>query len=38
MCQADEGQRSVFDCEPIAKTAIDLGIITSLDLTHSVDR
>ena len=38
LCQGDEGQRSVFDCEPIAKTALDLGIVTSLDLTHSADR
>jgi hypothetical protein len=34
MCQGDEDQRSVFNCEPIAKTALDLGIITSLDLVH----
>jgi hypothetical protein len=26
MCQGDESPRSVFACEPIAKTAIDLGI------------
>ena len=38
MCQGDEPQRSVFDCEPIAKTALVLGIITSLDLVHSADR
>jgi hypothetical protein len=38
MCQGDEGQRSVFDCEPIAKTALDLGIITSLDQVHCADR
>jgi hypothetical protein len=38
MCQGDEGQRSVFDCEPIARTALDLGIITSLDLVHCADR
>ena len=38
MCQGDEPQSSVFDCEPIAKTALDLGIITSLDLVHSADR
>jgi len=36
MCQGDE--RSVFACEPIAKTALDLGIVTSLDLMHSADR
>jgi hypothetical protein len=38
ICQGDEDQRSVFNCEPIAKTALDLGIITSLDLVHSADR
>jgi hypothetical protein len=38
MCQGDEGQRSVFACEPIAKTALDLGIITSLELVHCADR
>jgi hypothetical protein len=38
MCQGGEGERSVFACEPIAKTALDLGIITSLDLVHCADR
>jgi hypothetical protein len=38
MCQGDEGERSAFTCEPIAKTALDLGIITSLDLVHCADR
>jgi hypothetical protein len=38
MCQGDEGQRSVFACEPIAKTALDLGIVTSLNLVHCADR
>ena len=38
MCQGDEGERSVFTCEPVAKTALDLGIITSLDLVHCADR
>ena len=38
ICQGDESQRSVFACEPIARTALDLGIITSLDLVHSADR
>ena len=32
MWQGDEDQRSVFNCEPIARTALDLGIITSLNL------
>jgi hypothetical protein len=38
MCQGDESPRSVFACEPVAKTALDLGIITSLELVHSADR
>jgi hypothetical protein len=38
MCQGDEGERSVFACEPIANTALDLGVITSLDLVHCADR
>jgi hypothetical protein len=37
-CQEDQSPRSVFDCEPITKTALDLGIVTSLDLVHSADR
>ena len=38
ICEGDQSPRSVFDCEPVAKTALDLGIITSLDLVHSADR
>src|SRR5215510_9472305 len=38
MCEGDTSERSVFACEPIAKTALDLGIVTSLDLVHSADR
>jgi hypothetical protein len=38
MCQGDEAPGSVFACEPIGKTALDLGIITSLDTVHSADR
>ena len=38
MCQGDEDERSVFACEPIARTALDLGIITSSDLVHCPDR
>ena len=38
MCQGDESPGSVFACEPIDKTALDLGIITSLDTVHSADR
>jgi hypothetical protein len=36
MCQGDE--RALFACEPIPKTALDLGIITSLDRVHCADR
>jgi hypothetical protein len=32
MCQGEESPGSVFACEPIGKTALDLGIITSLAL------
>jgi hypothetical protein len=38
ICEGDDAQGSVFACEPIAKTALDLGIVTSLDLVHSADR
>jgi hypothetical protein len=38
MCQGDESSGSVFACEPIGKTALDLGIITSLDIVHSAER
>jgi hypothetical protein len=38
MCQGEESAGSVFACEPIDKTALDLGIITSLDTVHSADR
>ena len=38
ICEGDQSPRSVFDCEPVPKTALDLGIITSLDLVHSADR
>jgi hypothetical protein len=39
MCQGDEKTtRGVFGCEPIARTAVDLGIVTSLDLVHSNDQ
>lgn len=37
ICEGDQSLRSVFDCEPVAKTALDLGVITSLDLVHSAD-
>jgi len=38
MCQGDDSSGSVFACEPITKTALDLGIVTSLDLVRSADR
>src|ERR1700730_11878343 len=38
MCQGDESPGSVFACEPIGKTALELGIITSLNIVHSADR
>ena len=38
LCQGEEAVRSIFDCEPIGETALDLGIVTSLDLVHSADR
>jgi hypothetical protein len=38
MCQGEESAGSVFACEPIDKTALDLGIITSLETVHSADR
>lgn len=38
ICQGDESPPTIFDCEPVAKTALDLGIITSLDTVHSADR
>jgi hypothetical protein len=39
MCQGDENpSRGIFGCEPIAKTAIDVGVVTSLALVHSNDQ
>jgi hypothetical protein len=38
MCQGDESAGSVFACEPIDKTALDLGTVTSLAIVHSDDR
>jgi len=38
MCQGPNPPgKTVFDCEPIARTALDLGIITSLDVISSND-
>ena len=38
LCQGEEAVRSIFDCEPVSKTALDLGVITSLDIVRSADR
>jgi hypothetical protein len=38
MCQGDEPTRLVFACESIGKTALDLGVVTSLDIVHSADQ
>jgi hypothetical protein len=39
MCQGDEAvPRRLFDCEPIAKPALDLGVVTSLTPVHSNDQ
>src|SRR5215469_4698966 len=35
LCQGEEPVRSIFDCEPVSKTALDLGVITSLDIVRS---
>ena len=38
MCQGTETTTQVFDCEPIPNTALDLGVITSLDIVKSNDQ
>jgi len=38
MCQGDEPTRLFFACEPIGKTALDLGVVTSLDIVRSADQ
>lgn len=39
MCQGTEpGHPPIFDCEPIPKTALDLGVATSTRLVHSNDQ
>ena len=39
MCRGDEpSPRRFFDCEPIAKSAVGLGVVTSLELVHSNDQ
>jgi hypothetical protein len=37
LCQGTETTAEVFDCEPIPNTALDLGVITSLDIVKSND-
>jgi hypothetical protein len=38
MCQGDERTGLFFACEPIGKTALDLGVVTSLDIVRSADQ
>ena len=39
LCQGTEDSgEGVFGCEPVAKTALELGIVTSLELVHSHDQ
>jgi hypothetical protein len=38
MCQGTETTVLVFDCEPILNTALDLGVITSLNIVKSNDQ
>jgi len=38
MCQGEEAAGSVFACERIDKTALDLGVVTSLEIVHSADQ
>jgi hypothetical protein len=38
MCRGDEPTGLVFACEPIGKTALELGIVTSLDILRSADQ
>jgi hypothetical protein len=38
LCQGTETTAEVFDCEPIPNTALDLGVITSLDIVKSNDQ
>jgi hypothetical protein len=37
LCDGSQGARTIASCEPIAKTALDLGIVTSLEVVHSAD-
>jgi hypothetical protein len=39
MCQGNEPMaQSVIGCEPIHKTALDLGVVTSLEIMKSTDQ
>ena len=38
MCRGDEPTGPVSACEPIGKTALELGVVTSLAIVHSADR
>jgi hypothetical protein len=38
MCQGNEPIGVVFTCERIGSTALDLGVVTSLDILHSADQ
>ena len=38
MCRGGEPTGPVFACEPIGKTALELGVVTSLDIVHSADQ
>jgi hypothetical protein len=37
LCDGTQPNRGISSCEPVAKTALDLGIVTSLELVHSAD-
>ena len=38
LCQGDESTGLVFACEPIRRTALELGIVTSLEIVQSTDQ
>lgn len=37
LCDGTQAGRGISSCEPVGKTAFDLGIVTSLELVHSAD-
>lgn len=37
LCDGTQPNHGISSCEPIGKTALDLGIVTSLELVHSAD-